>query len=129
MCIILKLRIIYTLYNNQIIVSMPAAYKISISVLNIMKRSGINFFIFCILTLAIVLYFTKEVRDEGFFDNSGALIQLASSEAFGMSPGVMDQLSSTRVISKRDQEIENSLYNNLTEQGIINMTESGYNDL
>ena len=27
---------------------------------------GINFFIFCILTLAIVLYFTKEVRDEGF---------------------------------------------------------------
>ena len=129
MCIILKLRIIYTLYNNQIIVSMPAAYKISISVLNIMKRSGINFFIFCILTLAIVLYFTKEVRDEGFFDNSGALIQLASSEAFGMSPGTMDQLSSTRVISKRDQAIEDQLYNNLTEQGIINMTESGYNGI
>ena len=95
-----------------------------------MKRIlGVNFFIFCILTLAIVLYFTKEVRDEGFFDNSGALIQLASSEAFGMSPGTMDQLSSTRVISKRDQEIENHLYNNLTEQGIINMTESGYNDV
>ena len=90
---------------------------------------GINFFIFCILTLAIVLYFTKEVRDEGFFDNSGALSQLASSEAFGMSPGTMDQLSSTRVISKRDQEIEDQLYNNLTEQGIINMTESGYNDV
>ena len=89
----------------------------------------INFFIFCILTLAIVLYFTKEVRDEGFFDNSGALIQLASSEAFGMSPGTMDQLSSTRVISKRDQAIEDQLYNNLTEQGIINMTESGYNDI
>jgi len=94
-----------------------------------MKRSGVNFFIFCILTLAIVLYFTKEVRDEGFFDNSGALIQLASSEAFGMSPGTMDQLSSTRVISEKDQEIENQLYNNLTEQGIINMTESGYNDV
>jgi len=93
-----------------------------------MKRSGVNFFVFCILTLAIVLYFTKEVRDEGFFDNSGALIQLASSEAFGMSPGTMDQLSSTRVISKRDQAIEDQLYNNLTEQGIINMTESGYND-
>ena len=93
-----------------------------------MKRSGINFFIFCILTLAIVLYFTKEVRDEGFFDNSGALVQLASSEAFGMSPGTMDQLSSTRVISKRDEEIDKQLYNNLTEQGIMNMTESGYND-
>ena len=92
-----------------------------------MKRSGVNFFVFCILTLALVLYFTKEVRDEGFFDNSGALIQLASSEPFGMSPGTMDQLSSTRVVSKRDQEIEDQLYNNLTEQGIINMTESGYN--
>ena len=89
----------------------------------------INFFIFCIITLAIVLYFTKKVRNEGFFDNTGALIQLASSEAFGMSPGVMDQLSSTRVTSKREQEIENHLYNNLTEQGIINMTESGYNDV
>jgi len=94
-----------------------------------MKRSEVNFFIFCILTLAIVLYFTKEIRDEGFFDNSGALIQLASSEAFGMSPGTMDQLSSTRVVTKRDQEIEDRLYNNLTEQGIINMTESGYNDI
>jgi hypothetical protein len=94
-----------------------------------MKRKGVNFFIFCILTLAIVLYFTKEVRDEGFFDNSGALIQLASSEAFGMSPGTMDQLSSTRVVSEKDQEIEDRLYNNLTEQGIINMTESGYNDI
>ena len=87
---------------------------------------GVNFFVFCILTLAIVLYFTKKIRNEGFFDNTGALIQLASSEAFGMSPGVMDQLSSTRVISKREQEIDNHLYNNLTEQCIINMTESGY---
>jgi len=90
---------------------------------------GVNFFVFCILTLAIVLYFTKKIRNEGFFDNTGALIQLASSEAFGMSPGVMDQLSSTRVISKREQEIDNHLYNNLTEQGIINMTVSGYNDV
>ena len=92
-----------------------------------MKRERLNLFVFCILTLVIVLYFTKKVRNEGFFDNTGALIQLASSEAFGMSPGVMDQLSSTRVISKRDQEIEDQLYNNLTEQGIMNMTESGYN--
>ena len=94
-----------------------------------MKRERLNLFVFCILTLVIVLYFTKKVRNEGLFDNTGALIQLASSEAFGMSPGVMDQLSSTRVTSKREQEIENHLYNNLTEQGIINMTESSYNDV
>ena len=46
-----------------------------------MKVFGINFYIFCITLLTLVLYFTKEFRDEGF----------------GMSPGTMDQLSSTRV--------------------------------
>lgn len=78
--------------------------------------------------MAIVLYFTKEIRDEGFFDNSGALVQLASSEAFGMSPGTMDQLSSTRVVSRQEQDIDDAVQANLTRQGIINMTESGYKD-
>jgi hypothetical protein len=87
---------------------------------------GINFFVFCILTLAIVLYFTKEIRDEGFFVSPGVFDQLASTEAFGMSPGTMDQLASTRVVSRKDQEIDDKIYNNLTRQGIINMTESGY---
>lgn len=90
--------------------------------------SGMNFIVFGILVLAIVLYFTKEIRDEGFFDNTGALINLASTEAFGMSPGTMDQLSSTRVTSRKEDEIEDQIYDNLTLQGIINMTESGYND-
>ncbi len=92
------------------------------------KVFGINFFVFCILTLSLVLYFTREIRDEGFFDNTGALINLASTEAFGMSPGTMDQLASTRVVSQREQDIDDEIYNNLTRQGIINMTESGYKD-
>jgi hypothetical protein len=92
------------------------------------KVFGLNFFVFCFLTLAIVLYFTKEIRDEGFFDNSGALVQLASSEAFGMSPGTMDQLDSTRVVSRQEQDIDDAIQANLTRQGIINMTESGYNN-
>ena len=87
---------------------------------------GLNFFVFCIIVLAITLYFSKEIRDEGFFDSTGALVQLASTEAFGMSPGVMDQLSSTRVVSKQEQDIDDQIYDNLTRQGIINMTESGY---
>jgi hypothetical protein len=87
---------------------------------------GINYYLFCILTLAVVLYFTKEIRDEGFFDNTGALINLASTEAFGMSPGTMDQLSSTRVVTEREHKIHENIYDNLTRQGIINMTESGY---
>ena len=89
------------------------------------KVFGLNFFVFCILSLAIVLYFTKEIRDEGF-DSTGASVQLASSEAFGMSPGVMDQLSSTRVVSRREQDIDDRINDNLTRQGIMNMTESGY---
>jgi hypothetical protein len=92
------------------------------------KVFGLNFFVFCILTMALVLYFTREIRDEGFFDNTGALINLASTESFGMSPGTMDQLSSTRVVSQREQDIDDKIYNNLTKQGIINMTESGYNE-
>lgn len=74
---------------------------------------GMNFFVFSLLALAIILYLSKSVRDEGFF---------------GMSPGVMDQLSSTRVVSEQEQSIDDKIYNNLTKQGIINMTESGYGD-
>lgn len=74
---------------------------------------GINFFIFCILSLTIILYYTHEICDEGSdegFDNTGALTQL----------------DSTRVISKREHDIHDRIYDNLTRQGIINMTESGY---
>jgi hypothetical protein len=92
------------------------------------KVFGINILLFCLISLTLILYFSKEIRDEGFFDNTGALVQLASTEAFGMSPGTMDQLQSTRVVSKREQDIDDEIYNNLTRQGIINMTESGYKD-
>jgi len=104
------------------------------------KVFGLNFFVFCILTLSIVLYFTKEIRDEGFFvspgvfdqlassegfDNTGALINLASTEAFDNS-GALQQLNSTRVVSRQEQEVDDEIQDNLTRQGIINMTESGY---
>ena len=87
-----------------------------------MKIFGINFFVFCIILLSLVLYFTKEIRDEGFFISPGVLDP--STEAFGTSPGTLVQLASTHVENDTDDEI----YNNLTRQGIINMTESGYND-
>lgn len=86
---------------------------------------GLNFYVFCIIILAITLYFSKEIRDEGFFDSTGALIQLASTEAFD-NTGALTQLESTRVVSKREQDIDDEIYDNLTRQGIINMTESGY---
>lgn len=86
---------------------------------------GLNFFIFCILVLAIVLYFSKEVRDEGFFVSPGVFDQLASTEAFD-NTGALTQLATTRVVSDREEELDNKIYDNLTRQGIINMTESGY---
>jgi hypothetical protein len=89
------------------------------------KVFGLNFFVFSILTLAIVLYFTREIRDEGFFDSTGALVQLASSEGFD-NTGALTQLASTRVVSQREEDIDDEIQNNLTRQGIINMTESGY---
>lgn len=88
--------------------------------------NGFTFLIFLILVLGLILYFTKEIRDEGFFVSPGVFDQLASTEAFGTSPGTMDQLASTRVISRKEQEVDDRIYNNLTRQGIINMTESGY---
>jgi hypothetical protein len=132
---------------------------------------GLNYFVFCILVLALVLFFTKEMRDEGFFDNTGALVQLASteafyddtgaliqlesteafyddtgaliqldsSEAFGMSPGTLTQLQSTSVPSgsrcsqlppmntsmtnPMSTPLGDLIQNNLTEQGILRMTE------
>jgi len=123
---------------------------------------GVNYFLFCFIVLAVVLFFTKDMRDEGFFgmapgvldqlistepffDNSGALVQLSADsvedeeEGFGMSPGTLTQLQSTSVPSSSScsslPSMSTSMMNpmstplgdliqrNLTEQGIINMTE------
>lgn len=51
---------------------------------------GINFIVFCIVALTIVLYFTKEIRDEGFDIND---------------------------------KVNTVINDNLTKQGLINMTE------
>uniref|UniRef100_A0A6C0KMV8 Uncharacterized protein n=1 Tax=viral metagenome TaxID=1070528 RepID=A0A6C0KMV8_9ZZZZ len=90
---------------------------------------GMHFFVVCILILFVVLYFSKEVRNEGFvveMEEVEATVATVATEAFGMSPGTMDQLSSTRVVSQQEQEVEKKLYDDLTKQGIANMTETGY---
>jgi len=93
---------------------------------------GMHFFMVCILILFVVLYFSKEVRNEGFVvemeevEAKVAIEATEATEAFGMSPGTMDQLSSTRVVSQQEQEVEKKVYDDLTKQGIANMTETGY---
>ena len=87
---------------------------------------GFNICIVLLTVLILMLYFTLYKRNIDYFTSPGVFDQLASTEAFGMSPGTMDQLASTRVVSEKEQELDNEIYNNLTLQGIINMTESGY---
>lgn len=107
---------------------------------------GVNYFAFCFVVLALVLVFTTDMRNEAFFDNGGALQQLASTNVpllhgegfFGMSPGTLTQLQSTSVPSSSCSSLppmNTSMMNpmssplgdliqrNLTEQGIFNMTE------
>ena len=92
-----------------------------------MQVFGMNYFVFCIMMLFVVLYFTKDLRDEGFY---------------GMSPGTMDQLASTRVSrfeepfaqpikasidvnAKPNQEEEDLIQSKLTMKALLDMTESG----
>lgn len=134
---------------------------------------GLPYFVFCFIVLALVLIFTKDMRDEGFFGMApGVMDQLSSTsvprlqgegffdvgpgvidqlnstragpfeeeeEGFGMSPGTLTQLQSTSVPSSSScsslPPMSTSMMNpmstplgdliqrNLTEQGIINMTE------
>ena len=82
---------------------------------------GMNYFVFCFLVLALVLFFTKEVRDEGFY---------------GMSPGTLDQLRSTSVpsfcplppmstsmMNPQSTPLNTFIQGNLEKKGIMDMTE------
>ena len=79
---------------------------------------GLNYFVFCLLLLIIVLYFTKDLRNDGYL----------LKEPF-TSPG--DQLDSTRVDNridvnrKPDQDLDDEVQKRLTEQGLLNMTDAG----
>lgn len=102
---------------------------------------GLNYFVFCILVLVIVLFFTMNVRDEGF---NNLINKMVNKEHFGMSPGTMDQLSSTRVEMfenikddstkvhidmnrKPDQELKDMIQSTLLKKGLKDMTGSGEN--
>jgi hypothetical protein len=57
---------------------------------------GLNYFVFCITALILILYCTRDMRDEAF-DIAAITSQLASTqgsvrEYFGMAPGVGDQM-------------------------------------
>ena len=74
----------------------------------------LGFFVFCLVVLVVVLYFSKSIRDEGFY---------------GMSPGTLDQLRSTNLPETREldpvaREVEEDIQQNLVKKDITNMTET-----
>jgi hypothetical protein len=110
---------------------------------------GMNYFVFCFLVLAVVLFFTKEMRDEEFFDMAGVMDQLQSTRApssndgfFGMSPGTLDQLRSTEVpsfcplppmstsmMNPQSTPLNTLIQGNLAKKGIMDMTETSNKNL
>jgi len=102
---------------------------------------GLNYFVFCITALVLILYCTKDMRDEGFY-NTGALVQLAASHVpstrkcnfGGIFSGwgepfvnTFPQLEYSTKVNKVERKVDKQIYDDLTTQGIMNMTESKYN--
>ena len=86
---------------------------------------GLNFFVFCIAALFVIMYFTKELRDEGFFVEKPP----APKEVVGMLP--RDKIGSIHippktgegvVMMKRNPEME-LIQANLVRRDIQSMTE------
>ena len=87
-----------------------------------------NFIVFCLVVLIIVLYYSHDARQEGIF------LSQRVKEGFGMSPGTLDQLRSTSmqrpilvdVNAKPDQPLEDDIQERLTKKALLDMTESAY---
>lgn len=90
---------------------------------------GMNYFVFCFLMLVVVLYFTKDLRDEGFFGTSpGTMVQLASTRAptsdnVGLYAAPIK--AQVDVNAKPNQAEEDLIQSKLTMKALLDMTESG----
>jgi len=60
---------------------------------------------------------------EAFGNSPKRVTNALALEAFGTSPGTLTQLSTTRVISKEDQDLEDKIQGNLVYRDIVSMTE------
>ena len=74
---------------------------------------NLNFFVLSLVALIVILFFSKSIRDEGFY---------------GVSPGTLDQLRSTSVPDTREtdpsmREIEALIREKMVQRGIASMTE------
>jgi hypothetical protein len=79
-----------------------------------------NYFVFCFLVLTIVLFFTKEMREEGFYGTSPAtLIQLESSSVPSSCP--LPSMN-TSMTNPPTTPLNRFIQNNLTKKALKYMT-------
>jgi hypothetical protein len=80
---------------------------------------GMNYFVFCFLVLILVLFFTKEMREEGFFGMSpGTLTQLKSSSV----PSCPLPSMNTSMSNPPSTPLNRFIQNNLTKKALKYMT-------
>ena len=83
---------------------------------------GLNYFVFCILVLTAVMYFTRQLRDEAFEqEKKKEIVETADQVTSTDAPSNQAK----DVNARPDQELEDQIQKNLTKKALMDMTESG----
>jgi len=89
----------------------------------------LHFILGCIVILIIVLYFSTPIRNEAFGMSPGTMDQLSSTRSPTFIPTLVDSFVDTPKVNlkdpnrKPDQAMEDAIQANLAKQGIHDMTE------
>ena len=85
---------------------------------------GLNYFVFCILALVAIMYFTRQLRDEAFEEEKKN--QETKTEEMDQPPSTQVPSSEVKDVNARpDQELEDHIQKNLTTKALMDLTESG----
>jgi len=80
---------------------------------------GMNYFVFCFLVLTLVLFFTKEMREEGFYEMAGVMTQLDSTRA---PSSCSSPPATTSMTNPPSTPLNRFIQNNLTKKALKYMT-------
>ena len=89
----------------------------------------LHFILGCIVILIIVLYFSTPIRNEAFGMSPGTMDQLSSTRSPTFIPTLVDSFVDTPKVNlkdpnrKPDQAMEDAIQANLAKQGTHDMTE------
>jgi hypothetical protein len=89
----------------------------------------LHFILGCIVILIIVLYFSTPIRNEAFGMSPGTMDQLSSTRSPTFIPTLVDSFVDTPKVNlkdpnrKPDQAMDDAIQANLAKKGIHDMTE------